>query len=391
MPDAWLRDAKRELLRFRTGEELRASGFWRSQGAEIEKLLATVQDGSPPQPIPPTARRETLRIVHWNILKGIEFESIVRVLREHDMLRDADVILLNEVDVGTARAANRHVAAELAEALGLHWAFVPSYLELTQGPGADVDAPGENEVGLHGVACLTREPPVALSAVPLPDSFDYFAHAEKRLGRRTALLAVHPDGFVFGAAHLEVRGTPRGRAKQMAALLDGVERLCARQAEAGQPVQGVVLAGDLNTHTFPRGSAARALRGFFRLLLTPPGMLKRQLREPWRANREPAFAELRRRGYDLTALNDDGLTAWACVAAFEECDWLPRGTRRWLARRLEPEPGGIPLRLDWFMGKNVERCGEACTVVELLNAQGPSDHAPLVLEIAMPPVPPTRA
>jgi endonuclease/exonuclease/phosphatase family metal-dependent hydrolase len=404
---AEVRRLARELSAVPTRAALHAGGQWPRQAAQIDDLLGPIQTGRNPGTVgnaaqgagaqarvppgvprspEPAAPAGARRVVHWNILKGIAFEGIARALTDHAALRGADVVLLSEVDVGMARSSNRHVACDLAERLGTCWAYVPSYLELTKGPGRDARAPGENDIGLHGVAILTRERPLALAAITLPEIFDYFPHVEKRVGQRQGLMASLPDGWVVGSVHLEVRNTPAARASQLAAFLDGVESFCVRENAAGRPVRRVLLGGDLNTHTFARGSLWRGTRGFLRLLLTPRERLWRQLLRPWIGGRERLFADLARRGYAWEPLSEDLHTAWAPLHTIEEAQGSSRLLDPLLAHALGPERRGLPLRLDWFMGRGVcvaKTPAPVRTLVDLLDADpAPSDHAPLVLECA---------
>jgi endonuclease/exonuclease/phosphatase family metal-dependent hydrolase len=389
-----VRRLAREVAAFPTATALRSSAVWDRCTGAVEELLGTIQvgraigrparadDGAPRAQL--TDEHGTVvRAVQWNIFKGITFDAIADALDRHAALRGAEILLLNEVDVGMARSGNRHVAADLAERLGLHWAFVPSYLELTKGPGADALAPGENEVGLHGVAILTRARPLALAAILLPDIFDYFPHTEKRLGQRRGLVMSLPGDWVVGAVHLEVRNTPAARARQLAAFLDGVEVFCAAEQQAGRTVRRLLLAGDLNTHTFARGTFGRGLRGFLRLALTPRARLWSQLRRPWEGGREPLFGDLARRGLAWLPFNDDAHSAWAPIGTIEEAHTMPRLLDPFLAHVLGPDRRGLPLRLDWFLGRDVEIAGAEGpprTLVDLLDADpAPSDHAPLVL------------
>lgn len=381
--EAYLRGVVAELGRLPTRASLEASQFWRLEGRRVERILGTVQAGGPEATAgaPPPPRPGTLRCVHWNILKGIAFDAIVEQLTEQPELRDPDLLLLNEVDVGMARSANTHVAAALAQRLGLHWAFVPSYLELTKGPGPDADAPGANRLGLHGVAILSRARPLALRACPLPETFDMFDFPEKRYGRRTALFAALGEGRVIAAAHLEVRGSPRGRAAQIAALLAGLDAFAAEEARQGRGVRRVVLGGDLNTHTFDRGGWGRALQGLGRIALNPPARLRRQLLQPWRHGREPLFAELRRAGFSWEGLNDLRPTAAESLDRVEEVERLParlRGPARALLHRR------VPLRLDWFAARGLppgEKSFGAATVGTWPPGGVPSDHLPIVVEV----------
>jgi hypothetical protein len=211
-----------------------------------------------------------------------------------------------------------------------------------------------------------------------------FTFAEKRFGWRTALLAVLEGGLLVGSVHLEVRGLPRCRARQMATLLDEVESFAARRAAAGQPVTRILLGGDFNSHTFPRGTLLRGVKGLVRILGTRPTALTRQLMEPWRCNREPLFEELRRYGYSWKRLNDRRPTASEALGRVEEAGFLLPVLQRLLFSGLSLEHRRVPLRLDWFAGRQVEpvtRRLAPCTVGEPPRGTIPSDHLPLVVEI----------
>jgi endonuclease/exonuclease/phosphatase family metal-dependent hydrolase len=380
--EAYLRTVVAEMNRLPTTASLLGSQFWRVEERRVERILGTIHAGDPPAGAAPAVGDGPRRIVQWNILKGIALDEIVRCLTENDALRDPDVLLLNEVDVGMARSGNRHVAAEIAARLGMHWAFVPSYLELTKGPGAEALLPGSNRLGLQGVAILTRARPIGLRAAHLPEGFDAFAFPEKRYGRRTALFAALGQGRVVASAHLEVRGTPARRWAQTVALLRGIEAFARDEARQGRVVREVILGGDLNTHTFVRGSWRGAVGGLARIALTPPGRLRRQLLEPWRRGREPLFAELRRAGFDWAPCNDGRPTASESLDRIEEIDLLPVALRRPLRMLLRRR---LPLRLDWFAARGLPEGGapaRAATVGAWPPGEVPSDHLPIVLEIA---------
>ncbi|MCA9727723.1 MAG: hypothetical protein KC729_08565, partial [Candidatus Eisenbacteria bacterium] len=210
----------------RTEAEFRASRFFRENGEALESVLSKPQIEAHPATRPSGRDDDRLRVVHWNIEKGKELPLIIRRLTTDPVLRAADLYCLNEVDVGMARSGgNAHVARVLAEALGCHSVFVPSYLECTKGPGAEAEAPGENRRGWHGLAILSRIPIESARVVALPHCFDYFDFFEKRFGRRQGLVArIRWQGAPLEVVttHLEVRNTPACRARQMEALLQGI-------------------------------------------------------------------------------------------------------------------------------------------------------------------------
>jgi endonuclease/exonuclease/phosphatase family metal-dependent hydrolase len=405
---SWLTSVKAELIKIPTRAELYNSSFWLTERGKLDEFLCAIQAGGPGEglaaeksaamaaspaasPAATWAEKPTRRIVMWNVLKGISFELLVEKLTTDERLASADILLLNEIDVGMARSENRHVAAALAARLGMYWHFVPSYLELTKGLGSDLAAPGENTVSQHGVAILSREKPTHVAAVPLPETFDVFPFHEKRLGQRTALVATFtfpgidgpPAELTVGTAHLEVRGVPAGRAVQVTAILDGLARyfkIIDRDPEAKQPV---IFAGDFNTHTFSRGTFRRSLDAFFALLLTPRAARRRRLLTPWIDGYEPLFDRLRERGYRWEDLNCVTPTAWAPVHSIEEGDRFGGLIKTLIGRLLLDDPRGVALHLDWFFGRQIKlkQGSSPQALADLIKDCLPSDHMPILVDL----------
>ena len=120
-------------------------------------------------------------------------------------MRGSDVLLLPEVDYGMARAANRYVARELADALKLNYVFAPCYLALNKGSGVEADAEGDNTLALHGNALMSRFPLLRSHSLALPNGKDKMRGREKRLGSQRVVIADvdHPLGM-FRAVTLHV-------------------------------------------------------------------------------------------------------------------------------------------------------------------------------------------
>ena len=388
-----LRDMIRGLAGFPTLASLKASPFWEERGQEILGLLRRLQSGSPRHPSPEGGARDRMRIVHWNIERGKNLDAVLHNLKEHPDLRGADLVLLNEVDVGMARSGNRHTARELAEGLGLHWVFSPSYLELTKGLREEMQAPGENRESLHGLAVLSRDEPVRVERVELPEIFDTFDFVEKRFGARTALvvhLGAARGDLVIASTHLEVRDTPTGRRLQLQGLLKDLD---AHLEDWGIAEAPVLLAGDLNTHTFSRGSVVRNARAVGRILATPLDRLAEELTEPWRGGREPLFQALRAAGFRYEELNDRSPTVSLLLRGVEEAENLPLFLRRWIGRAAAIGERVLPMRLDWFAARGFPASPEAhrpavtrtATVLpHAVHGRIPSDHLPLLLELRWP-------
>jgi len=147
------------------------------------------------------------------------------------LLQDADVIILNEMDVGMARSDQQHTTRLLAHLLHMNYAWGLEFVELTSGTRQEQAATGHlpNFRGLHGNAFLTRchisEPVIFRDPVgkyfsddriPL-NAYGY----EKRLGGRMGLFGrIQLDGMelVIGSTHklygsaAQVRGYIGGRA-----------------------------------------------------------------------------------------------------------------------------------------------------------------------------------
>ena len=173
-----------------------------------------VFESSPPKP--------WVRCIRRNVEKGKKLKAIIKAFQSDSRMHEADLVFLQELDVGMARSGNQFIARELALALRMNYAFVPSFIELTKGVGDDLDAPGENQTGFQGNAILSRFPILNPRSIPLPQCFEPFGFTEKRYGRRNALvceLSFRDKHFTAVSIHLEVRNTPGCRATQMAALL----------------------------------------------------------------------------------------------------------------------------------------------------------------------------
>ena len=118
---------------FRSTPAFVASPLYRATGADIAAALHTVHSGDFTAVAAPS--KKEYRVVGWNIERGKELAGQIRAFRQIPYLRDADLLLLTETDVGMARSGNADVARTLARELGMHYAFVPCYLSLVKGSG----------------------------------------------------------------------------------------------------------------------------------------------------------------------------------------------------------------------------------------------------------------
>ena len=374
-----------------TRREFERSAFFARHGSDLRSFLLTpwvrsdwardsMPDGPAQQsaPDPPPSGHPlpgTLRVVQWNIEKGLQLERIRRRLTEDPELAAADLYCLNEVDVGMARSgANANVGEELARALGCHLVYLPSYIECTKGPGPDALAPGENERGLHGLAILSRHPVREARGSVLPECWDYFDYPiEKRYGFRQVLRArIDWDGrdVLVATTHLEVRNDPACRAGQMRAALRALEE---DRADWGGPSLPILLTGDLNTNTFRRGGLLRTIREFLRIVRTPSEQLAAELVTPFA--HEPLFAKLDRAGYSYRPFTDGAWTAETLLGSAEDLEVLPKPIADHISRTFRLGSRFLQMRLDWIVTNGFVAAGPPRTVSPEVSPHEPaSDH-----------------
>jgi endonuclease/exonuclease/phosphatase family metal-dependent hydrolase len=252
-----------------------------------------------------------LRVASWNVERGLNFDLIRLALSDPDgfvqaalprgavdankleqieqqlrTLRDADIILLNEVDLGMKRTDYRDVTRDLAHALGMNYVFGVEFVEVDRLDDLGIDRvqledPALTEqmqeelkinparyLGLHGNAILSRYPIQNARIFRLPPCHDWYKtekaeisqlekgkrlaankiflqriEREVRQGGRMAIIAevripdLQANAATLVNVHLENKCLPECRAKQMDSLLDQLK-------EVRNPV---IMAGDLNT------------------------------------------------------------------------------------------------------------------------------------------------
>jgi hypothetical protein len=154
-------------------------------------------------------------------LKVIEFnaERGKRWLESAELLRDADVIILNEMDIGMARSDQQHTTRLMSYFLGMNYAWGLEFVELTLGDLGDrnnIDSSEQNFHGLHGNAILSKCK-ISNATIFRNQVGRYFSDErnsinanglEKRLGGRMIMLGrivVNGTSVVIGSTH-KVKG-----------------------------------------------------------------------------------------------------------------------------------------------------------------------------------------
>lgn len=368
-----------ELARHATYRALRASPDWPALRARLDAHLGGVRlfpAGRPPDASHDPAR---IRVLHWNLEHGNRFDEITHALTSHPDLLHADLLSLNEVDLGMARSGNRDVAADLGQRLGLHAAWAAMFLESTR--GRDDDAIGavdeDNRESLFGLAVLSRWPIASARCVPLPGPEALQFDRERMIGRYVALICeiAHPTTpFTAVTVHLEVHRSRAHRAVQMRKLLEALDHSRAP----------VLLAGDWNTHTFDRGRGRTVARAAWALVTHPTPVLSQRLRRPDRgAHREPLFDALQRAGFAWEPYVDDAPTLQLRFSRLGEVHALPEPFRSLATRGLGWAERRVRLRLDWIAARGFrDELGSGRTVLGLDGPGLASDHAPIIADLA---------
>ncbi len=371
--------ALEHLASIKRRRRLRRDPLYREVRGEVDRILDgfewRLSDREP-------GDGQCVRAVAWNVERGKRLSGIISTLGEHPELRDADLVMLNEVDIGMGRTGNTNVPRAVAEALGYDYVYANQELVLSPGDAFERDHGVPNTLALHGIALLTRLPVTRISAVRVPEFRDKFHASEKRLGTKRALvcevtLAQGPLTVVV--SHLDPFASPRHRGRQMRRILHHVDALGNSR---------VLLGGDLNTNTWDLGSKV----GLFANLahkLTRFGFdgTIRQGMSPERVFERSTFAAMRRAGLVVDGFNDRSRgTIYYDMNDPELRDWteiyVPKPVQNYLDRNLVRWGGVVPLRVDWMAGRELTPLS-AAVVERPKDGRHPiSDHNPLRVDVA---------
>ena len=220
--------------------------------------------------------RSSIRVVDWNIDRGLQLQSIIDFLGD----ANADILILQEVDINARRTHRLNVAQEIARKLRLNYVFGREFVELTQG--------SNTSPAFHGQATLSRWkiPNSRIIRFQQQSSFwkpRWFVPKmepfQERLGGRIALVCEinMPGGvsIVSYNLHLESRTSDELRRAQLDEVL--------KDARAFESARLTIIAGDLNLNASnPAPASAIARDGFIFAVPTKrlPTTPARHLLEP---------------------------------------------------------------------------------------------------------------
>jgi endonuclease/exonuclease/phosphatase family metal-dependent hydrolase len=230
----------------------------------------------------------SLRLVEWNIERGIELDKMKLLLTDKqafisevhgeaagntnpekakddvlraqmDVLQSADVLVLNEVDWGMKRSDYRAVVKDLADALKMNWAYGVEFVEVDPKIlGTQSFATVENQderkelddlfsadktrlLGLHGNAILSRYPLRDVKLVPFEyQAYDWY-NGEKKYG---SIEAGKRKGASLLFGEQIVREVRRGGRTNLIATIDVADL-------PGEQV--TIVAAHLENRTTPKG------------------------------------------------------------------------------------------------------------------------------------------
>ncbi len=369
-----------EFLKCNSTSELESLPSYRAVEPEVRKVLDTVQCGSFGTSAAPA--RDRYRFVAWNLERGIELAGQLQALHTDPYLSSADVYLLTEADEGMARSGNCAVAHEIAREFGLYYSFAPCYLNLSKGAGIERRAPGENDLGLHGNAVLSRYPIRSARAIFLKNGIDKMAGREKRLGRQAAVAAeIEFPNFRTAAVsvHLDANSSQKHRSGQMHEVV--------RNLPADLPV---ILGGDWNTSTYNSSHALYSILGFWlRVFMGAENVITNHYLHPENRFERELFRRLEASGFEYKRSNrmgeptiqydvDDSKTRMNLG------EWVPGWCFAFIRWALRRHGGKCPFKLDWFATRGA-RTENPVIVQDLRTDDGRplSDHAAIGVDVVV--------
>jgi endonuclease/exonuclease/phosphatase family metal-dependent hydrolase len=268
-----------------------------------------------------------LTVAAWNVERCLDVKGSAKLLQS----RAPDIVLLSEMDSGMARTGQKNTTREIAELLGMNYAYVLEFYELDLGSAIEIELATDNfnEFGWHGNALLSRTKPKDVALIRLDDHGHWFCKSdananEPRVGGRVAVAAIlETEGgqICTVSTHLESAGSIAARQSQMDRIMAAVDIFA--------PDMPVIIGGDLNTGN--------------------------NLPDPdWK--QETLFEAAERQGYSWSS-NDDGTTT------------RPSRLTRFPDKKM---------KLDWLAHRDLK--AERTQIIEALDDYGVplSDHELLV-------------
>ena len=219
----------------------------------------------------------SLRVVNWNIDRGQQLEGVIDFLAG----ANADILILQEVDLNARRTHHLNIAEEIARRLQMNYVFGREFQELVQGSKIDP--------AYQGQAIFSKWPISGPRLIRFSRQSNFWKPHwfvprmqpfQERLGGRIALIT---DVNVAGSKvtiynlHLESKGDDDLRLAQVQEVLSD-----AATQDRQRPL---IVAGDFNLDASKGGAASAFASAAFQDAMMPsrsPTLPPRHLLEPAR-------------------------------------------------------------------------------------------------------------
>ena len=189
----------------------------------------------------------SVRIIQWNIERGYKIDLIIADL----LKQNADILLLQEIDINCERSNRINCLTMLAEKLKMSYAYVSEFCELYNKVRKAKDQGG----GVHGNAIfakfpISKENTIAIKHKYQPVNWDKegYDRREPRKGDRyfiSTMFKLNENIFIdVYSIHLEVFCGINGRIQQFSDVPLYAEK---RRANVGDKKIIQLIGGDLNT------------------------------------------------------------------------------------------------------------------------------------------------
>lgn len=377
-----------KIKSYKTRRQYEKSQIYKDYGEEIRRVESGLEWRND---ITAADDRKFVRVVAWNVERGRNLTGILQFLKTDERLLRADIFLLTETDIGMGRSGNYNIPREIAAAMGMNYCFANSFIVLSKGDEGEQDHNLENTLSLHGTAILSKFPIVSCQNPLLYPVRDHFPRFEKRLGQRRGLICkirINDQLYDFSAAHLDLKSSPRQRARQVQSILAAMSRSRATAQLFG---------GDLNTHTYNlRNNFCAILSLAYKILFLGTAATISHYLSPEKIFEKPVFDMFKRYGFAFKPYND--CSKGTLLYDIEETtfklktqSYFPERFFNGLKNKLKPWRDGIPLRLDWFAGKGFEVVSEPAgsygppRTIEPAYREGKriSDHNPIIVDLKL--------
>jgi endonuclease/exonuclease/phosphatase family metal-dependent hydrolase len=191
----------------------------------------------------------SLRVVNWNIDRGQQLEGVIDFLAG----ANADILILQEVDLNARRTHHLNIAEEIARRLQMNYVFGREFQELVQGSKIDP--------AYQGQAIFSKWPISGPRLIRFSRQSNFWKPHwfvprmqpfQERLGGRMALITdinVAGSKVTIYNLHLESKGDDDLRLAQMQEVLS--------DAASQDPQRPLIVAGDFNLDA-SKGTAASA-------------------------------------------------------------------------------------------------------------------------------------